>query len=75
MRKDKFELIENKLSNLLSKLGEKEYLNLINENTLLKKYDNILGKIDNGDYPSNYINQISDKELDNIIEYLNKMTT
>ena len=75
MRDEKFKNIEDKLSKLLLKLEDKEYIELIMANESLKKYDNILGKIDNGDYPRDYINQITDNELNEILEYLNNIAT
>lgn len=69
-RKEKFLFIENHLSSLLHKLDNKSYLNMINSNENLNKYDNIIGKIDNGDYPENYRDQITDDDLDTIINYL-----
>ena len=69
-RKEKFLFIENHLSSLLHKLDNKSYLNMINSNETLNKYDNIIGKIDNGDYPENYRDQITDDDLDTIINYL-----
>ena len=69
-RKEKFLFIENHLSSLLHKLDNKSYLNIINSNETLNKYDNIIGKIDNGDYPENYRDQITDDDLDTIINYL-----
>ena len=75
MRDEKFKNIEDKLSKLLLKLEDKEYIELIMANESLKKYDNILDKIDNGDYPRDYINQITDNELNEILEYLNNIAT
>ena len=69
-RKEKFLFIENHLSSLLHKLDNKSYLNMINSNETLNKYDNIIGKIDNGDYPENYRDQLTDDDLDTIINYL-----
>ena len=69
-RKEKFLFIENHLSSLLHKLDNKSYLNMINSNETLNKYDNIIGKIDNGDYPENYRDQITDDDLDTIINDL-----
>lgn len=69
-RKEKFLFIENHLSSLLHKLDNKSYLNMINSNETLNKYDNIIGKIDNGDYPESYRDQITDDDLDTIINYL-----
>lgn len=69
-RNEKFLFIENYLSSLLYKIDNSSYLALINDNEVLQKYDNIIGKIDNGDYPENYRNQITDDELDIIINYL-----
>mgnify|MGYP004528548251 FL=1 len=69
-RKEKFLFIESHLSSLLHKLDNKSYLNMINSNETLNKYDNIIGKIDNGDYPENYRDQITDDDLDTIINYL-----
>lgn len=70
MRNEKFLLIEKQLSDLLQKMDNKSYLNLIFSNTVLKKYDDIISKIDNGDYPENYRDQITDDDLDSIINYL-----
>ena len=69
-RKEKFLFIESHLSSLLHKLDNKSYLNMINSNETLNKYDNIIGKIDNGDYPENYRDQLTDDDLDTIINYL-----
>ena len=69
-RNEKFLFIENHLSSLLHKMDNNSYLALINDNEVLQKYDNIIGKIDNGDYPENYRDQITDDDLDIIINYL-----
>lgn len=69
-RNEKFIFIENYLSSLLHKIDNSSYLALINDNEILQKYDNIIGKIDNGDYPENYMDQITDNDLDIIINYL-----
>lgn len=73
MRKEKFDSIEEKLSKLLLKLGDENYLEIIYANENLKKYDDILAKINNGDYPVNYLDKITDEELDAILDYLKKV--
>ncbi len=73
MRKEKFDSIEEKLSKLLLKLGDENYLKIIYANENLKKYDDILAKINNGDYPVNYLDKITDEELDAILDYLKKV--
>ena len=73
MRKEKFDSIEEKLSKLLLKLGDENYLKIICANENLKKYDDILAKINNGDYPVNYLDKITDEELDAILDYLKKV--
>lgn len=73
MRKEKFDSIEEKLSKLLLKLGDENYLKIICANENLKKYDDILAKINNGDYSVNYLDKITDEELDAILDYLKKV--
>ncbi len=73
MRNKKFEEIEDLLSALLSVLTEREYEKLIQENGALKKYDFILAKIENEDFPDAKNNLITNQELDEIISYLKKM--
>lgn len=71
MRTEKIVKIEEILSDLLSKLGNDEYLNLLKSNENLKLYDKVLARIDNGDYPNDYLNMITDDMLDDILNYLN----
>ena len=70
MRTEKIVKIEEILSDLLSKLGNDEYLNLLKSNENLKLYDKVLARIDNGDYPNDYLNMITDDMLDDILNYL-----
>ena len=55
----------------MSKFGNDEYLNLLKSNENLKLYDKVLARIDNGDYPNDYLNMITDDMLDDILNYLN----
>lgn len=55
MKKDKIEKIEDKLSELLKNKSIDDYLDIINNNQYLKKYDQIMAKIDNGEYPTTYL--------------------
>ncbi len=64
--------IEFLLSEYLKKMSNDDYLKLINNCPELKKYDEIMAKIDNGDYPTNYLKNITDFELNKIIKYLEK---
>lgn len=68
----KIELIDSLLSDFLKMMSNEDYLEMINNCPELKKYDNIMAKIDNGEYPNNYHEQITDLELNKIIAYLNK---
>lgn len=70
MRTEKIVKIEELLSDLLTKLGNDEYLNLLKSNENLKLYDKVLARIDNGDYPNDYLNMITDDMLDDILNYL-----
>ena len=70
MRNDNINYIEDVLSDYMNKYGVDKYLELINSNDLLKKYVDLISKIDNDDYPRSYMNIISDKDLVTIIEYL-----
>ena len=70
MRNDNINYIEDVLSDYMNKYGTQKYLELINSNNLLKKYVDLISKIDNDDYPRSYMNIISDKDLVTIIEYL-----
>ena len=63
--------IEEILSDLLIKLGNDDYLELLKSNKNLALYDKILSRIDNGDYPNDYLSMISDEMLDDILKYLN----
>lgn len=74
MREEKIELIEDLLSKALPLLSESDYQHLINGNDNLSKYDMIAGKVDNNEYPINYLDKISDTELDNILLYLKEAT-
>ena len=70
MRNDNINYIEDVLSDYMNKYGVDKYLELVNSNDLLKKYVDLISKIDNDDYPRSYMNIISDKDLVTIIEYL-----
>jgi hypothetical protein len=70
MRNDNINYIEDVLSDYMNKYGIDKYLELVNSNDLLKKYVDLISKIDNDDYPRSYMNIISDKDLVTIIEYL-----
>lgn len=72
MRNDMFLNIEEKLSNLLHIIDTEAYLNFIQSNESLKKYDDIMGKIDNGDYPENYKDQITDEMLAEILNLIDE---
>lgn len=72
MRNDMFLNIEEKLSNLLHIIDTEAYLNFIQSNESLKKYDDIMGKIDNGDYPENYKDQITDEMLGEILNLIDE---
>jgi len=67
----KITIIEDLLSEALLNLGTEKYMELIKGNKNLLEYDNILGKVDNGDYPESYMEQFTDEVLDDIIKYLN----
>lgn len=71
MKTEKILKIEEILSDLLSKLGNDEYLNLLKSNENLTLYDKVLARIDNGDYPNDYLNMITEDMLDDILNYLN----
>ncbi len=75
MREEKINQIEDILSTVIYKLSTQDYLELISSNKSLKKYDEISGKIDNGDYPPNYLDKLDDMVLDEIIIYLIEKTT
>ena len=70
MRNDNINYIEDVLSDYMNKYGTEKYLELVNSNDLLKKYVDLISKIDNDDYPRSYMNIISDNDLKTIIEYL-----
>ena len=72
MRNDMFLNIEEKLSNLLHIIDTEAYLNFIQSNESLKKYDDIMGKIDNGDYAENYKDQITDEMLAEILNLIDE---
>lgn len=74
MRKEKIDQIEDVLSKVIYKLSTEDYLKLISSNMSLKTYDKISGKVDNGEYPPNYLDQVSDEMLDEIIIYLKEKT-
>lgn len=71
MRTEKIVEIEEILSDLLTKLGNDDYLELLKSNKNLALYDKILARIDNGDYPNDYLSMISDEMLDDILKFLN----
>lgn len=72
MRNEMFLSIEENLSSLLHILDTEAYLNFIQSNESLKKYDDIMGKIDNGDYPDNYKDQITNEMLEEIMIVIDK---
>ncbi len=74
MRDKKIKEIEDILSKALPLLSESDYLNLIDSNDNLRLYDEISGKVENNEYPENYLNRISDDDLDKIINYLKEAT-
>lgn len=74
MREKKFEKIEKNLSIILQILSTEEYLDFIYSNDSLNQYDKIMSKVDNGDYPSNYKDKITEDMLDEIIVLLDKKT-
>lgn len=71
MREEKINQIEDILSTVVYKLSTQD----LSSNKSLKKYDEISGKIDNGDYPPNYLDKLDDMVLDEIIIYLIEKTT
>lgn len=76
MRESKFEAVENYLSLLINNIDYDSYVKLIKDNEVLNKYDDILSKVDNGDYPESYKGKITDEELDYIIYILkNKISS
>ncbi len=70
MRSDKINIIEDLLSEALQVMNSNDYLALINNNTSLSLYDDISKKIDDGQAPANYLDEISDSSLDEIISYI-----
>jgi hypothetical protein len=70
MRNDNINYIEDVLSDYMNNNGVDKYLELVNSNDLLKKYVDLISKIDNDDYPRSYMNIISDNDLVTLIEYL-----
>ncbi len=70
MRNDNINYIEDVLSDYMNNNGVDKYLELVNSNDLLKKYVDLISKIDNDDYPRSYMNIISDNDLVTIIDYL-----
>ncbi len=71
MRSEKINTIEDLLSKALQVSSSDDYLSLINNNQALSLYDDILKKIDNGQAPANYLDEINDSSLDEIISYIN----
>ena len=70
MRIDVLSKIEELLNNQLLSMSNQDYLSLLANNKDLKLYDEIMQKIDNGDWPQSYLNKISGKQLSNILNYL-----
>lgn len=71
MRSEKINTIEDLLSKALQVSSSDDYLSLINNNQALSLYDDISKKIDNGQAPANYLDEIKDSSLDEIISYIN----
>lgn len=74
MRAKKIELIEDLLSKALLLLSENDYIKLITGNDVLSLYDKIAAKIDNNEYPPNYLEKITNEDLDIILSYLKEAT-
>lgn len=70
MKKEKVEQIEEMLSKAVLELHERDYLNLIEKNDSLKKYDSILSSYDDVGKTNDCFDQLDDILLDEIIIYL-----
>lgn len=70
MRKEKFDIIDDLLSDTLIQFGSNRYIQIIKGNDSLCEYDTILARIENGDYPESFLDNFKDSKLDEIIEYL-----
>ncbi len=75
MKNKKIGQIEELLSKALLDLNEKDYLFLLNSNEYLKKYDSVMSKMDDVIYSDNYLSQLNDELLDDIINYLEEKLT
>ena len=62
----KMNRIEQKLSTLLEHMNYVDYVSFINDNDLLKSYDEMAGKIDIHYYPSTFSVLFTDNVLDNV---------